>query len=196
MELPLRIRYGLGGIISHPQRARLVERRAQSIGLDVRRSDLFAEELLGYGVDDGVHQIHHLYFRGTAHHAHRGARNHKFIVVLGLKGDGDRVILKVRQHFADCTDGHVHFARGRLGEDSNVVQVGYALKKQGIGPATAEPGGNAAGTDLHMEVYRTAISEIGSAPHQQGSQFLVFQRKGSRQYGSEAHVLAQMHQKI
>ena len=47
-----------------------------------------------------------------------------------------------------------------------------------------------------MKVYRTAISEIGSAPHEQGSQFLVFQRERSRQYGSEAHVLAQMHHEV
>jgi hypothetical protein len=40
-----------------------------------------------------------------------------------------------------------------------------------------------------MGVYRTAISEIGSAPHQQGSQFLVFQCEGGRQYGSETHIL-------
>jgi len=72
---PAMRQYGLGGVISHSERARLVVRRAQPIGLDVCRGNLFAEDLLGYGVDDCIHQIHHLYFCGAAHHAHRGARD-------------------------------------------------------------------------------------------------------------------------
>jgi hypothetical protein len=96
MELPLRIRYGLGGIISHSERARLVERRAQPIGPNIRRGNLIPEDLLGYSIDDCVHQIHHLHFLGAAYHAHRGARDHKFVVVRWLKGNGNRVVLKVR----------------------------------------------------------------------------------------------------
>jgi len=57
-----------------------------------------------------------IYACGTAHYAHRRARYHKFVVVRWLKGNCDRVVLKIRQHFADRTDGHVHFARGRFGE--------------------------------------------------------------------------------
>jgi hypothetical protein len=47
MELPLRIRYWLGGIIPHPQRSRLMERRAQPIGLDIRCGNLDPKDLLG-----------------------------------------------------------------------------------------------------------------------------------------------------
>ena len=50
--------------------------------------DLDLGHPVGYGVDDCVHQIHHLYFRGTAHYAHRHARDYKFVVVRWLKGDG------------------------------------------------------------------------------------------------------------
>src|SRR5215467_8614526 len=104
MELTIGIDHGSHRVVAHPQRARFMERRSKSVGIDacrgcVLRPRCSTEQILREEVDPLIHQVHHLSLDVVAghdarHQRSRGTRDERLVTVsVGPGQDLDEALL-------------------------------------------------------------------------------------------------------
>ena len=198
VELPVRVDHGGGRPLTHPQRARLVERGSQPVGgRDVHRSR-GAEDVPGQVLDHLVQLPLQLPVLRSPPQRDRRARDAVLVQVRGRPGHGDGVAVRRRHHLAEGPDEDVDLAGPKLLQPPDVVEVRHVLEQEGVGLAARELR-HRRGGDLEVEVHRGPVAgdvDLGPAADEQRGHLAVAELQAGWRRDGEADVLAQVHHQV